>query len=52
MTTNVENLAKALILALDTSILVRIPKEQWFSKFFLSLKLVLSHPPLVFVQNG
>ena len=44
MTTNAENLAKAFILGLDPSILVRNPKEQWFSKCFLSLKLVLSRP--------
>ena len=52
MTTNVENLANAWILGLDPSILVRISKEKWFFRCFLSLKLVLSRPPLVVSQNG
>ena len=52
MTRNAENLAKAWILSLDPSILVRISKEKWFSRCFLSLKLVISRPPLVVSQNG
>ena len=52
MTTNAENLAKAWTIGLDPSILVRIPREQWFSKCFLPLKLVLSRPPLVVIENG
>ena len=52
MTKNAKNLAKAWILGLDPSIFVRISKEQWFSKFFLPLKLVFSCPPLVLTQNG
>ena len=52
MTTNVENQAKAWILGLDPSILERISKEQWFSKCFLSLQLVLSRPRFILPQNG
>ena len=47
MTTNAKNLAKASILALDPSIFVRISKENWFSRCFLFLKMVLSHLSLV-----
>ena len=52
MTTTTENLSKAWILALEPSILVRITKEKWFSRCFLSLKLFLSCPSLDHFQNG
>ena len=52
MTTNAENLAKAWILGLDPSILLRISNEKWFSRCFLPLKLLLSCPSLVPTQNG
>ena len=52
MTTNTKNLAKAWIIGLGPSIFVRISKEQWFSKCFLLLKLVLSRPPIVLTQNS
>ena len=52
MITNAENLAKAWILCLDPSILVKMFKENWFSRCFRSLKLALSHPFFLIFQNG
>ena len=52
MTINAENLAKAWILDIDPSLLVGISKEQWFSRFSLSLKLLLRRPLIVITKNG